>query len=360
MQRAIHRRSGPPVLILMKIFLRSLATLCAFVCTELYAASNLSVTLMPSQAVSGGAQWNVDGGTWRNSGTTVTGLSTGSHTVSYKAITGWIAPASATVTLKNGGNTLTATYVQTATLKITLAPTSGQWRVDGGSWQASDATVSGLAPGNHSVDYAAVSGYISPASETVSLTAGQAATLTRNYVQLAQLTVTLTPASGQWRIDGGAWRNSGTTATSLAIGNHTVEYAALSGYTNPAAETVSLAAGQAATLSRSYVQLAQLSITLTPSSGQWRIDSGAWQASGTTVANLASGTHVVDYSSLTQYAAPASESVTLAAGQSLALNRSYTQLAQISISLVPSTGQWRANGGAWNPSGTSLFVLPGN
>ena len=47
---------------------------------------SLTVTITPSGAVSAGAQWRVDGGTWRNSGYTQTGLSPGSHTVSWD---GW-------------------------------------------------------------------------------------------------------------------------------------------------------------------------------------------------------------------------------------------------------------------------------
>ena len=54
-------------------------------------------------------------------------------------------------------------------------------------------------------------------SETVTLISDQTTTLARSYPQLGDVTVTLTPASGQWRIDGGAWRNGGTTATKAKL-----------------------------------------------------------------------------------------------------------------------------------------------
>jgi len=65
----------------------------------------LSVTLLPVAAASAGAQWNVDGGPWKNSGATVSGLSVGSHTVNYKAVSGWSAPSSETVTIMSGQTT---------------------------------------------------------------------------------------------------------------------------------------------------------------------------------------------------------------------------------------------------------------
>ncbi len=342
----------------MKTVLRLFAALCGLLCADAYA-SNLKVTLSPTQAVSAGAQWRVDGGTWRSSGTTVSGLSSGSHTVDYKAVTGWVAPASQVATLGSGTTSLTATYVQTASLKITLTPSTGKWAIDGGAWQNSATTVSNLAPGNHTVSYAAVSGYAAPSTETVALTAGQTTTLSRSYTQLAQLTLTLTPSSAQWQIDGGAWRASGSTATNLTPGSHTVAYSAVSGYQTLSTESVTLSAGQSLSLNRAYIALAQLTLTLTPNTGQWRVDSGAWQNSGATVANLALGSHTIDYNALNGYLAPSSESVTLTSGQTLSLSRAYTQMVEIWLSLVPSAGQWRANGGAWQASGARQFVLPG-
>ncbi|HEX2855503.1 MAG TPA: hypothetical protein VHO24_19870, partial [Opitutaceae bacterium] len=340
----------------MTILSRLVIALCCLFCTALHAG-NLKVNLAPSQAVSAGAQWRVDGGTWRNSGTTVNGLSNANHTVDFKAVSGWVAPASMTVAVVSGTTTKTGTYVQTASLKITLTPSSGQWRIDGGAWRTSGTTVSGLTPGNHAVDYTGVSGFAAPSAETVTLTAGQTTTLARNYTQLAQLKVTLSPTSAQWRVDGGAWQASGATVANLAVGSHTINYSAVSGYTAPATESVTLGAGQLLTLTRSYVQLAQLSITLTPTSAQWRVDGGAWNASGATVTHLAVGAHTVDYAALAGYNAPPSESVSLASGQSLSLSRSYVQLAQLTVTLSASNAQWRVDGGVWQASGATVSNL---
>ncbi|HSH92629.1 MAG TPA: hypothetical protein VK968_00620, partial [Roseimicrobium sp.] len=166
-------------------------------------AGNLKVNLSPSQAVTAGARWRVDGGAWQTSGTTVKNLSNGTHTVTYNAVTGWVSPASAPVAISGGTTTITGTYVQTASLVVNLAGGIGQWRVDGGAWRAGGTTAGQLAPGSHTIDYESVTGYVAPVTETVSLTAGQTLTLTRTYVQTASLVVNLAGGIGQWRVDGG-------------------------------------------------------------------------------------------------------------------------------------------------------------
>src|SRR5688572_5333358 len=121
-------------------------------------AGNLTVNLTPPTAITAGAQWRVDGGTWRNSGVTVKNLSNAAHTVEYKAVAGWIAPASTSVTLINNvTTTVTGTYVQPASVAVTLTPSTGQWRVDDGAWRSSGTTATGLTPGAHTISYNAVS-----------------------------------------------------------------------------------------------------------------------------------------------------------------------------------------------------------
>ena len=331
----------------------------ALAAAGLHAAGNLKVTLSPMAAVSAGAQWRVDSGAWQTSGATVKGLTSGSHAVDFKAINGWIAPAATRANVVNGSTaSLTATYIQAASLSVTLTPATGQWKVDNGAWEASGATVQNLTPGSHTIAYAATSGYQSPPTEAVTLAAGDALTLQRSYVQYAQLTVTLSPDTAQWRIDGGAWVASGATAGNLLPGAHTIDYSSVAGYMPLASESVTLSAGQALSLARSYTQLSQLTVALTPSSAQWRVDNGSWQASGATVANLTPGSHAVDYGAVANYDAPPSETVSLVAGQTTSLSRSYTpHPASLTINLSPANAQFRVNGGAWNASGTTLGNL---
>ena len=76
---------------------------------------SLQVTIAPSGAVNGGAQWKVDSNPFQNSGSLAAGLSVGEHQVSFSAISGWTTPVSQTVTIKNGATTkATGVYTQQA------------------------------------------------------------------------------------------------------------------------------------------------------------------------------------------------------------------------------------------------------
>ena len=73
----------------------------------------LNVTLSPQGAIDGGAQWNVGGGAWQDSGATVSGLEPGEHTINYKAVTGWSPPFSEILTIiANETREITRSYVE--------------------------------------------------------------------------------------------------------------------------------------------------------------------------------------------------------------------------------------------------------
>ena len=172
--------------------------------TYTQGTGSLNVTISPSAAVTAGAQWQVDGGTWRNSGTTATGLTTGTHTVAYKAVTGWNTPASQSLTISSGATaTATGTYTQgTGSLTVTISPaaavTAGaQWQVDGGAWRNSGTTATGLTAGTHTVAFKAITGWNTPASKSVTIVSGTTTTTTGTYTQVTtgSLTVTISPAA---------------------------------------------------------------------------------------------------------------------------------------------------------------------
>jgi len=59
----------------------------------------LWVTIVPGDVVSAGAQWRVDGGAWQESGTIMTGLSAGAHTVNFSGVTYYDTSADQVVTI---------------------------------------------------------------------------------------------------------------------------------------------------------------------------------------------------------------------------------------------------------------------
>jgi hypothetical protein len=215
-----------------------------FLATPSLRAGNLKVTITPASAVTAGAQWRVDGGVWRASGTTASNLTNTAHSVQFKTITGWMTPAAQPVTpTGTTTSTLTGNYIKKASLTVSLTPATAQWRVDSGSWRASGTTATGLNVGTHTLEFNAVTGYTTLPKQTITLTAGQALALTRTYVAKATLSMTLTPSSAKWRVNGGVWRASGTSV-SLDAGAKTIDYQAVAGYTTLPSETVTLTGGQ--------------------------------------------------------------------------------------------------------------------
>jgi hypothetical protein len=76
---------------------------------------------------------------------------------------------------------------QSGSLQITLTPAAAvaagaQWRVDGGPWQISGATITGIPVGAHTVLFADAAGYIMPVDQQVTILHNQTLTLSANYV----------------------------------------------------------------------------------------------------------------------------------------------------------------------------------
>lgn len=85
------------------------------------SAGALQVNVLPAAAVKAGAEWQVDGSSFLKSGGIVTNLSTGSHTISFKAVNGWSTPENQLVTIALGAtNVVTVTYVQPDVTRPTL------------------------------------------------------------------------------------------------------------------------------------------------------------------------------------------------------------------------------------------------
>lgn len=135
-----------------------------------------------------GAQWSIDGGSWNNSGTVVSGLSVAKHTVRFKSMLGWSIPAPVSILVyPNTTTTRSVKYYQVTpgTLSINITPAGAvsagaKWRVDLGAWHNSGDTVQ-LASGSHVITYAQTTGWIKPAGRACIITSGRAQSLTAIY-----------------------------------------------------------------------------------------------------------------------------------------------------------------------------------
>ena len=232
------------------------------------ATGSLTVTISPAGAVSAGAMWQVDGGSWHATGATVSNLSVGSHTVAFNTIAGWTTPSSQTVNVSSNQTTYTTgTYVQlTGSLTVTISPAGAvsagaMWQVDGGSWHATGATVSNLSVGSHTVAFNTIAGWTTPSSQTVNVSSNQTTYTTGTYVQLTgSLMVTISPAGAvsagaMWQVDGGSWHATGATVPNLSVGSHTVAFNTITSWVTPSSQTVNVSSNQTTYTTGTYAQL---------------------------------------------------------------------------------------------------------
>jgi BspA type Leucine rich repeat region (6 copies) len=100
---------------------------------------SLQVTIAPSGAVTAGSQWQVDGGAFQNSGTTVSNLSVGPHMITFNTISSWTTPPFQRVTVDSGAKSVASgTYIQ-----FTYVVTNGTITITGYTGSGGAVTIPG-------------------------------------------------------------------------------------------------------------------------------------------------------------------------------------------------------------------------
>jgi len=228
-------------------------------------AGSLTVSINPGAILTEGARWRAGNGAWRQSGATLSGLAVGSHNVEFKVITGWAKPANQSIAIQAGKKvSATGTYSKaTGMLAVTMVPKAvvdvgAQWRVDNGAWQQSGGTFSGLAIGQHAIEFKVITGWSRPANQNVAIRAGKTASASGTYSKAAgMLAVTMVPqavvdAGAQWRMGNGAWQKNGVTVSGLSVGTHSIEFKAVAGWNKPTGKSVDVQTGKTASAKGSY------------------------------------------------------------------------------------------------------------
>ncbi|MBI5832609.1 MAG: hypothetical protein HZB16_09930 [Armatimonadetes bacterium] len=335
------------------------------------------VVLAPDAAAAAGGRWFLDSSTTPHiSGATVDKLAVGTHIVRFRAVAGYTAPADqAVVVREERTTTVTGTYraaTATGSVRVTLAPaaaiTAGaRWLLDASpTAHASGEAVAGLAAGTHTIKFVAVTGYTSPASQTVTVSANQTTAVTGLYVAIAATTgavrVTIGPAAAvtagaKWVLDGSPTLHaSGDTVSNLMSSAHTIRFTAVAGYTTPASQTATVAAGATAAVTGTYsvvtASTGSVRVTLSPAAAvtagaKWLLDAATAQyASGATVANLPAGAHTIRFSAVAGYTTPANQTVTVAAGATTAVTGTYVAVAASTGSIRVTVAPAAATAGA--------------
>jgi hypothetical protein len=113
-------------------------------------------------------------------------------------------------------------------------------------------------------------------------------------------------------------QDSGYTQTGLSVGQHTVEFSTVAGWTQPENRTVTISNGQTATATGTYTPKAgSLQLTISPQEAidwgaKWRrVGTSTWRDSGTTETGIPVGQYVVEFSEVTGWTKPGNETVTI-------------------------------------------------
>ena len=310
-------------------------------------AGSVRYVLSPAE-VAGSATWKINGTNYASGA--VAEVPSGTYTVTFGAVTGYAAPASQTVVV-DAEETVerTAEYTEKpGNLTVKMNPTNvaavvaAHWFADGGSYTNGEKAA--LRPGTHTVTFEAVAGYTAPAATNVTIESSKSYTRTVTYVGApGNVTYTLTPNTGSWKINGETYA-SGAVAE-VPAGNYTVSFGALTGYTLPSNQTVTVTAGQTLNGTASYsVKQVPLTVKLTPSNATWNVEGGTY-ASGTAV-RLDPGEHAVTFNAVAGYETPAATNVTLNVGSSgKTVSVKYDGLpGDVTYTLTPPEGTWKIAG----------------
>ncbi len=194
-----------------------------------------------------------------------------------------------TITM-NGNKSVTAHFTMDTSygrLQVNLSPpqavTEGaQWKYSSfTAWQDSGYMMDGITPRtNKSIYFKDIPGWIAPDSVKASVVGGHTTVTNATYREiLGGVQVTLSPAQAsvagaRWRLDGGAWQESGVTLPDISTGNHVIHFLAVSGWTAPTSQTVSVARGVVSTRNGDFVPPAGLPIITSVSPRTGPIEGG--------------------------------------------------------------------------------------
>ncbi len=223
---------------------------------------SLTVNLSPPGAVSAGAQWRVDGGSYRNTSDTATGLTSGSHTVSFKSVSGYTTPTDKSVTIASGANTTdSGTYTITTPSTYTLTLNQGgvlgsivnqPFGGGGGNTYNAGAVVQLTATAGFGYHFVSWGGDASGIANPTSITMNGNKTVSANFAsgdpRLGTLVVTIQPteaaaAGVTWGWNENDYHASGTSVTSDP-GNFFMVLHLVNGWSGAGLFPVTITAGQ--------------------------------------------------------------------------------------------------------------------
>lgn len=333
---------------------------------------SLTVNLSPTGAVSAGAQWRVDGGTYHNTGDTEPGLSVGSHTVSFKPVTGYTTPTDQTASITSGATTPasgTYTIVTASTYVLTLSQGGSTGDIlpsPAGTWNGSAYVYNAGAvvqlTANPNIGYhfggwgGALSGTANPTTITMDGNKTVSASFPSGDPNLGTVTVTIQPpaaaaAGVTWGWNASDFRASGSSYTTFP-GGYWIVLHPVDGWLGPYSQSVTLTAGQTTSYTVTFTADTTpglLTVTLSPpdavtAGAKWHVNGGPAQGNGATASLAPGNNYTVSFDPVAGWTIPANIVVAVQRSQTTVVAGSYTPTAgkpvigSISPPIAPMTG----------------------
>ncbi len=155
---------------------------------------------------------------------------------------------------------------QEGTITVDVTPDTASWRLTGppnfegnGFVYTGDRTFVGAFPGTYTFAPEPLAGYVSPTTQQGNLTAGGSLTFSKRWYQTGTVVVNVTPDTATWTLSGpaefsgnGSTYSGDQTFTNAPVGSYTWTGNALSGYTTPPTQTLTLSAGGTITFTKTW------------------------------------------------------------------------------------------------------------
>ncbi len=324
------------------------------------ATGSLVVNLSPSGT---GAQWQVDGTGYNSSSQVVGYLTPGSHTVSFKPISGYATPANQMVTINaNAQTTANATYTviapSTYTLTLNYNNTQGGASASpsaNGNIYTAGALVQLYASASSGNHFTGWSGDVGGTNNPVTITMNGNKNVTANFASgdptMGTVVVTIHPQSAAtagvtWGFNASDFRASGSGYTTFPA-TYILDIHTVSGWLGPSTVFATITAGQTTNVTVTFTPDTTpglLTVTLSPpdavaAGAQWHANGGAGQGSGASVA-LAPGNYTITFDPIPGWTAPANQTVTVQRSQTTIASGNYTPPAGLPsiVSIQPGVG----------------------